>query len=228
MIVLDLTSFLNLAAASRVTRLSIRSAAGSNHRTAPLPQRPPLPSMDRFASPERRARGDILAEPSNAPLRVNIMNISGSTQLVGLGVSAETTLGEVQKRLCTAFGHSFPKYAAALLSGKQLWTEFSSLPFASVTAETLTTYVAVFEITSDMRFFDEDRKERMRITLCLPEGEEVVFKLTSRAKFEQLREQVATYLGPCRRAIALTRADGSTPREGDDMVFDDDRFDVHF
>ena len=221
MIVLDLTSFLNLAAASRVTRLSIRSAAGSNHRTAPLPQRPPLPSMDRFASPERRARGDILAEPSNAPLRVNIMNISGSTQLVGLGVSAETTLGEVQKRLCTAFGHSFPKYAAALLSGKQLWTEFSSLPFASVTAETLTTYVAVFEITSDMRFFDEDRKERI-------EAEEVVFKLTSRAKFEQLREQVATYLGrPCRRAIALTRADGSTPREGD-MVFDDERFDVHF
>ena len=55
--------------------------------------------MDRFASPERRARGDILSEPSDAPHRVDIMNISRDTKLMGLGVYAETTLGDVQQRL---------------------------------------------------------------------------------------------------------------------------------
>ena len=118
--------------------------------------------MDRFASPERRARGVILAEPSNAPLRVDIMNISGDTKLVGLGVYAETTLGDVQQRLCSAFGHSFPKYAAALLAGKQVWTEFGSRPFSHVPADK--TYVVVFDITTDMFFFDQERKEKARVS----------------------------------------------------------------
>lgn len=178
----------------------------------------------RLASPEHRARGDIAAEPSDAPLRVDVMSISGDTRLVGLGVSPQTTLGEVQKRLCTAFGHNFPKYAAALLSGKQVWTDFSSRPFVGV--KDGATYTAAFDITSDMFFFDQDRKPK-KITLRLPEGEEVTFKLASRAKYEQLREQVATFLGPCRRAAALTRLDGSTPGD-DDLVGEDERFDVRF
>ena len=96
--------------------------------------------------------------------------------------------------------HSFPKYAASLIgSDKNVYTGFDDKPFAHIDGSVNMT--VVFDITSDMRFWDELRKPAARnaktLTLCSEEVE-ITFKMqgSDHTKFEHLKEQVAAHCTP--------------------------------
>lgn len=179
--------------------------------------------MDRFSSPVKRTGAKILPL-SVAPTRVDFYSASGETSLLGLGVHPTTTLGDVQRKLCGAFGHCFPQMSAVLVSPGQVYTEFSSLPFLNIGEEA--SFTVVFEVTSDMRFWDESKRPSVPITCRFPDGESIRFKLTPSVTYDQVLSMLAPYSTPF-APVAIKRPDGTTPA-GFEHVEADDIFEVVF
>ena len=174
--------------------------------------------MDRYASPEPR-RGVRKAEPSSAPLCVNIFDESGDTGIEGFCVSATTRLGDIQKQLCSVFQKSFPKIAVSLNAHGRFWEDFDSIPFEEASAGAV--YTAVFEITTQMQHFDAQRKASQMISLCLPNGSLFRLRVKQMATYEQLLAEVASYFPSSQ--LTLSRRDGTQPAdyelvEGDEVL----------
>ena len=164
--------------------------------------------MDRYASPEPR-RGVRKAEPSSAPLRVDIFDESGDTGIEGFAVSATTRLGDIQKQLCSIFQKQFPKIAVSLNAHGRFWEDFDSRPFEEASAGAV--YTAVFEITTQMQHFDAQRKASQMISLCLPNGSLFRLRVKQMATYEQLLEEVASYFPSSQ--LTLSRRDGTNPAD---------------
>ena len=180
--------------------------------------------MDRYASPEPR-RGVRKAEPSSAPLRVDIFNESRDTGIQGFAVSASTRLGDIQKQLCSVFQKPFPKMAVSLNAHGRCFEDFDSRPFEEASAGAV--YTAVFEITTQMQHLDQQRKAQM-ISLCLPNGSLFRLGVHFPTTYEQLMEQVAPHFpySPSSK-LTLSRQDGTTPADYD-LVDDAEVLNVSF
>ena len=177
-----------------------------------------LPQMERYASPEPR-RGVRKAAPSAAPLQVDVLNISGDTGIEGLGVSPHTRLGDIQRQLCGVFQKPFPKMAVSLVAHGRVWDDFDSRPFEDASVGEV--YTAVFEVTTQMQHFDEQRKGSHMISFCLPNG--CLFRVWAKAPstYGDLVERVARHFSSSQ--LTISRRDGTKPAdyelvEGDEML----------
>ena len=148
------------------------------------------------------------AEPNSAPLRVDIFDESGDTGIEGLGVSASTRLGDIQKQLCSVFQKSFPKMAVSLNAHGRFWEDFDSRPFEEASSGQV--FTAVFEETTQMQHFDAQRKAQM-ISLCLPNGSLFRLRVKQTTTYEQLLEEVASYFPSSQ--LTLSRRDGTQPAD---------------
>ena len=186
--------------------------------------------MDRGPSTPPRPRGDIFASTvRSGDFLVDVVSITGDITLHRLAVSVETTLGDIQRDLCGAFGYAFPKYGASLRSGQNVWTEFDQLPFTHLVKDEKTTFVVDFDLTSDMRFHDQQRNHYNRVTLRLPDETEIVFKMKNIALYEHLMYQLKAYFSaedrvPC----GVSRADSGSVPELCDLIEEDAVLHVHF
>ena len=163
-------------------------------------------SKDRCASPSPR-RGTRRAHPTCAPLLANFRSVSGDSELLGLGVWPSTTLGDVQRQLCNAFGQSFPKMSATIYTEETIYDDFASMPFTSITEEV--SFTVAFELTTDMKFFDESRRQQGKVTCVLPSGERISCKTQALDTYESLLVKLAPHYEP--RRLLLTRPDGTLP-----------------
>ena len=148
------------------------------------------------------------AEPSSAPLRVDIFNESRDTGIQGFAVSASTRLGDIQKQLCSVFQKPFPKMAVSLNAHGRFWKDFDFRPVEEASAGAV--YTAVFEITTQMQHFDAQRKAQM-ISLCLPNGSLFRLRVKQTTTYEQLLEEVASYFPSSQ--LTLSRRDDTKPAD---------------
>ena len=174
--------------------------------------------MDRYASPEPR-RGVRKAEPNSALLRVDTFDESCDTGIEGFAVSASTRLGDIQKQLCSVFQKPFPKMAVSLVAHGRVWDDFDSRPFEDASVGEV--YTAVFEVTTQMQHFDEQRKGSHMISFCLPN--ECLFCVWAKAPstYGDLVERVARHFSSSQ--LTISRRDGTKPAdyelvEGDEML----------
>ena len=89
---------------------------------------------DRCVTPEPPRCLRKRAPHSTAPLHVSFSTIGGDSSLENYGVTPTTTLGDVQKDLCSAFGKQFPLTSASLVAADGVrppWKDFHELPFAA-------------------------------------------------------------------------------------------------
>ena len=114
--------------------------------------------------------------------------------------------------------------SAVLVSPGKVYTEFSSLPFLNIGE--VVSFTVVFEVTSDMHFWDENKRPSVPITCRLPDGESIRFKLKPSATYDQVLSMLAPYSTPC-APVAIMRPDG-TISAGFEHVEADDIFEVVF